>query len=220
MLQKNECYEAVITDYTSEGQGVAHVDGCAVFLPNAIAGERVRLRIEKVGKTWASGKIVEILEKSPHRVNRECPVAKLCGGCDFWHMDYAEESRLKAARVRDCLNRLAGEHLTDVPILSAPDCHGYRNKAQYPVSAQKGRAYAGFFKAGTHTVVENARCLILPEQIDRVKVAVMDYVNQNHISVYDETVHSGLLRHIYVRRGVVSGKPALPILWSSENARS
>ena len=204
MLVKNQVYEALVTDYTAEGQGVAHVEGCAVFLPNAIAGERVRLRIEKAQKTWASGKIVEILEKSPHRVNRECPVAKLCGGCDFWHMDYEEETRLKAERVRTCLNRLAGENLTEMPILAAPDCHGYRNKAQYPVSAKKGRAYAGFFRAGTHDVVENRRCLILPEETDAVKDAVMDYVNQLRVSVYDEAAHKGLLRHIYVRRGAVS----------------
>ena len=204
MLTKNQIYEAIVTDYTAEGQGVAHVEGCAVFLPNAIAGERVRLRIEKAQKTWAAGKIVEILEKSPHRVNRECPVAKLCGGCDFWHMDYEEETRLKAERVKTCLNRLAGERLTEMPILAAPDCHGYRNKAQYPVAAKKGRAYAGFFRAGTHDVVENRRCLILPEETDAVKDAVMDYVNQFRISVYDEATHKGLLRHIYVRRGAVS----------------
>ena len=206
MLTKNQIYEAIVTDYTAEGQGVAHVEGCAVFLPNAVAGERVRLRIEKAQKTWAAGKIVEILEKSPHRVNRECPVAKLCGGCDFWHMDYEEETRLKAERVKTCLNRLAGERLTEMPILAAPDCHGYRNKAQYPVAAKKGRAYAGFFRAGTHDVVENRRCLILPEETDAVKDAVMDYVNQFRISVYDEASHAGLLRHIYVRRGAVSGQ--------------
>ena len=206
MLIKNQIYETTVTDYTAEGQGVAHIDGCAVFLPNAIAGERVRVRIEKANKTWAAGKIVEILEKSPHRVNRECPVAKLCGGCDFWHMDYAEETRLKAQRVTDCLNRLAGEQLEPLPILAAPSCHGYRNKAQYPVALEKGRAYAGFFRAGTHQVVENRRCLILPEETDAVKDAVMDYVNQFRVSVYDEASHKGLLRHIYVRRGAVSGQ--------------
>ena len=206
MLIKNQIYEALITDYTAEGQGVAHIEGCAVFVPNAIAGERVRLRIEKAQKTWASGKIVEILEKSSHRRNRECPVAKLCGGCDFWHMDYAEETRLKAQRVTDCLNRLAGENLDPVPILAAPTCLGYRNKAQYPVSQKKGRAFAGFFRAGTHQVVENPRCRILPEETDAVKDAVIDYVNRFHISVYDETTHTGLLRHIYVRRGAASGQ--------------
>ena len=206
MLIKNQIYETVITDYTAEGQGVARIEGCAVFIPNAIAGERVAVRIEKAQKTWAAGKIVEILEKSPHRRNRECPVAKLCGGCDFWHMDYEEEARLKAERVRSCLNRIGGENITEVPILSAPTCYGYRNKAQYPVAAKKGRAYAGFFRAGTHDVVENRRCLILPAETDAVKDAVMDYVNQYRVSVYDEINHKGLLRHIYVRRGVVSGQ--------------
>ena len=206
MLIKNQIYEAQITDYTTEGQGIAHIEGCAVFVPNAVAGELCRIRIELVRKTWAAGKIVEILEKSPHRINRECPVAKLCGGCDFWHIDYEEETRLKAERVRACLNRLGGENLDAVPILGAPTCHGYRNKAQYPVAAKKNRAYAGFFRAGTHEVVENERCLILPEQSDLVKSTVMDYVNRNHISVYDEVAHKGLLRHIYVRRGAVSGQ--------------
>ena len=206
MLIKNQIYEATILNYTAEGQGVAKIEGCAVFIPNALVGEKCTVRIEKVQKTWASGKIVELLEKSPHRVNRECPVAKLCGGCDFWHMTYEEETRLKADRVLQALNRIGGEELTEMPILSAPTCYGYRNKAQYPVAAKKNRAYAGFFRAGTHSVVENSRCLILPEETDQVKDAVIDYVNQFRVTAYDEEAHKGLLRHIYVRRGAVSGQ--------------
>lgn len=206
MLLKNEIYETTIVDYTAEGLGVARIDGCAVFIPNAIAGERCRVRIEKVGKTWAAGKIVELLERSAHRINRACPVAKLCGGCDFHHMDYEEELRLKAQRVRSCLNRIGGEQLEDVPILGAPTCENYRNKAQYPVASKNGRVYAGFFKASTHQVVENDRCGILPEEMDRVKDAVIAYANEFRVSAYDEAAHQGLLRHIYVRRGAVSGQ--------------
>ena len=206
MLVKNQIYETEIVDYTAEGQGVAKIEGCAVFIPNALVGEKCRVRIEKAQKTWAAGKITEVLEKSPHRVNRECPVAKLCGGCDFWHMDYEEECRLKADRVRQALNRIGGESLEEIPLLSAPTCYGYRNKAQYPVSSKKNRVFAGFFRAGTHQVVENERCLILPEETDKVKELVISYVNQFHISAYDEETHKGLLRHIYVRRGAVSGQ--------------
>ena len=206
MLEKNKIYEAVICDYTAEGQGVAKVEGCAVFVPNAIVGERCNIRIEKLGKTWAAGKITEILEKSPHRIQRECPISSSCGGCDFWHMDYEEETRLKADRVRQALNRIGGESLETLPILSAPSCYGYRNKAQYPVASQKGRAFAGFFRAGTHQVVENSRCLILPEDTDAVKKIVVDYINHYRISAYDEQTQKGLLRHIYVRRGAVSGQ--------------
>ena len=206
MLTKNQIYEATIVDYTAEGQGIAKVDGCVVFIPNAIAGEVCRVRIEKAQKTWATGVLVEILQKSPHRIQRECPISSSCGGCDFWHMDYEEETRLKADRVLQALNRIGGENLTQMPILSAPTCYGYRNKAQYPVSSRKGRVFAGFFRAGTHQVVENDRCRILPDETEQVKNIVIDYVNQFGITAYDETAHKGLLRHIYVRRGAVSGQ--------------
>ena len=206
MLEKNKIYEAEIVDYTSEGQGVAKIEGCAVFIPNAIVGEKCNIRIEKAAKTWASGKIVEILERSEHRINRTCPVAKLCGGCAFHHMDYEEESRMKAERVRTCLNRIGGENLETVPILAAPTCEGYRNKAQYPVSVKRGKAIAGFFRAGSHEVIENQRCLILPEESDQIKNIVVAYANQFRMMPYDEKNHKGLLRHIYVRRGAVSGQ--------------
>ena len=204
MLNKNQVYEALVTDYTAEGQGVAKIEGCAVFIPNAIRGEKCLVRIEKAGKTWAAGKITQLLEKSPHRVNRECPVAKLCGGCDFWHMDYEEETALKQQRVLSNLNRMAGEELEDLPILAAPTCYGYRNKAIYPVGAQKGRVYAGFYRSGTHEIVENEGCRILFPEADLVKKAVIDFVNFYRISVYDEKTHKGLLRHIFVRQGAVS----------------
>ncbi len=206
MLVKNQIYEATVSDYTAQGQGIAKVEGCAVFIPNALVGEKLLVRIEKAQKTWAAGKITQILEKSPHRINRACPVAKLCGGCSFWHMDYEEETRLKADRVLQALNRIGGETLDTVPILSAPSCTGYRNKAQYPVAQNKGKAYAGFFKAGTHQVVENPGCLILPAEMDQIKDLVMDYVNQHRVTIYDETAHKGLLRHIFVRKGWVSGE--------------
>ncbi len=204
MLEKGNIYEARVADYTAQGLGIAKVEGCAVFLPNAIVGERVKLRIEHACKTWAAGKITQLLERSPHRVNRECPVAKLCGGCDFQHMDYEEECRLKADRVRQALNRIGGEHLESVPLLAAPTCHGYRNKAVYPVGNKNGRVFAGFFKAGSHQIIKNEGCMILPEAIDRVKDIVISYVNQNKVSAYDEATHKGLLRHIFVRQGAVS----------------
>ena len=206
MLVKNKIYEAEICDYTAEGQGVARVEGCVVFVPNAIVGETCLVRIEKAQKTWAAGVITQIVKKSPARVQRACPISSSCGGCDFWHMDYGEETRLKAERVRQALCRLGGETLEEVSILSAPTCYGYRNKAQYPVTRRKGQVCAGFYRAGTHQVVENSRCMILPEAADRVKDLVVEHANRYGISAYDETAGKGLLRHIYVRRGAVSGQ--------------
>ena len=204
MLTKNEIYEARIVDYTADGQGVAKIEGCAVFVANGVVGDLCKIAILKANKTWALGKITQVIEKSPHRINRECPVAKLCGGCDFWHMTYEEECRLKADRVKQNLNRLAGEDLKEIPILSAPTCYGYRNKVIFPVGNSKNKACAGFYRAGSHQIVENEGCRIGFPEADTVKKAVLDYMNQYRVSAYDEAAHKGLVRHIFVRQGAVS----------------
>jgi 23S rRNA (uracil1939-C5)-methyltransferase len=92
----------------------------------------------------------------------------------------------------------------DLPILSAPTCYGYRNKAQYPVTQRKGKAVAGFFRAGSHDIIENDRCRICPPEMDQVKDAVIAHMNYFRIPAYDEQTHKGLVRHIYVRQGQVS----------------
>ena len=206
MLKQDQIYEARISDYTDQGQGIARVEGCVVFVPGALAGERVRVKILKAKKTWAAGALVEVVERSAHRAEPKCPVAHRCGGCAFRHMDYAGETALKACRVRDCLNRIGGEDLAEVPILAAPSCEGYRNKAQYPVTEKDGRACAGFFRAGSHEVIDAQRCLLLPEQMDQVKDLVLRHMNKFRIPAYQERTHTGLVRHIYVRIGAVSGQ--------------
>ena len=206
MLKKNEIYRAAVSGFTSEGLGVCRVEGCAVFVPNAAPGEEYDLRIVHIGKNAAHGRIEKIITRSPHRVNRLCPYAKQCGGCDFWHLDYATECEIKAQRVTDALDRLGGQHLFGVSIAGASTCEGYRNKAQYPVAPGKSGPAAGFFKKGTHEVIEVARCRIQPSCADAAKDAVLDYMRQNGVSAYDETTHSGLVRHIYVRPAAATGE--------------
>ena len=206
MLVKNRIYTATIEDYTAQGQGIARVEGCAVFVPDAIAGEVCQIRITKAAKTWAAGEIVSISQVSPHRINRQCPQGKRCGGCAFPHMDYAEECRLKRERVRQALNRLAGENLAQVPLLPAPSLTAYRNKAQYPVAPGPHGPVAGFFQAGTHRVIAAPRCAILPPEMDQVRDLVVAYMARFHVSAYEEATGKGLVRHIYVRKGWVSGQ--------------
>lgn len=204
MLNKSQIYRTVIEDYTSQGQGVARVEGCAVFVPNAIRGEECDIRITKAAKTWAAGEIVQIHKVSPHRVNRSCPKGKACGGCAFQHMDYEEECRLKAERVRQAMNRLGGQSLFHVDILPAPEQKAYRNKAVYPVAMAKNRAVAGFYKEGTHEVISCPRCEILPPEMDAVRDAVTDWMDQFRVSAYDEKTGKGLVRQIFVRKGWVT----------------
>lgn len=205
-MNVHDIYTAPITGMTSDGAGVARVDGEAVFVPGAIVGEVCRFRIVNIGKTCAHGKLLKIETASPHRIVPDCPYYEKCGGCDYRHMDYEMECEVKRQRVYDALTRIGGVEPFDLAITGATETEGYRNKVQYPVQSQNGRPAAGFYAGGTHRVTPIDHCRIQPECADRARRAVLDWMEQFRIRAYDETVHSGYVRHIYLRQGAVSGQ--------------
>ena len=163
-LEKGSIYTAVIDGYSSEGLGIARVNGAVVFVPHAVRGEEIDLRITKVMKTSCAGEIVKIHNPSPERMEPECPYAGKCGGCAYRHLTYPEELWAKRQRVQDALTRIGGLELTVEEILGAKNPEHYRNKSQYPVGADGS---IGFFQARTHKVVPIRRCLIQTEAADR-----------------------------------------------------
>ena len=195
-LEKGKVYTGTVEGYSSEGLGVVRLDGAVVFVPQAVRGETVDLRITRVMKSSCAGEIVRIHVPSPERARPECPYYGRCGGCDFQHLSYPEELRAKRQRVQDALRRLGGSEVEVEEILGAADPTHYRNKSQYPVGP--GGAI-GFYRARSHEVVPVERCLIQPEVSDRTARAVGDWMRRYKISAYDETTGKGLVRHVYVR---------------------
>ena len=195
-LEKGSIYTAVIDGYSSEGLGIARVNGAVVFVPHAVRGEEIDLRITKVMKTSCAGEIVKIHNPSPERMEPECPYAGKCGGCAYRHLTYPEELWAKRQRVQDALTRIGGLDLTVEEILGAKNPEHYRNKSQYPVGADGS---IGFFQARTHKVVPIRRCLIQTEATDRTAQAVGEWMRRYKISAYDETTGKGLVRHVCVR---------------------
>ena len=195
-LEKGSVYTAVIDGYSSEGLGIARVNGAVVFVPHAVRGEEVDLRITKVMKTSCAGEIVKIHNPSPERMEPECSYAGKCGGCAYRHLTYPEELWAKRQRVQDALTRIGGLELTVEEILGAKNPEHYRNKSQYPVGADGS---IGFFQARTHKVVPIRRCLIQTEAADRTAQAVGEWMRRYKISAYDETTGKGLVRHVCVR---------------------
>ena len=195
-LEKGSVYTAVIDGYSSEGLGIARVNGAVVFVPHAVRGEEIDLRITKVMKTSCAGEIVKIHDPSPERMEPECPYAGKCGGCAYRHLTYPEELWAKRQRVQDALTRIGGLDLTVEEILGAKNPEHYRNKSQYPVGADGS---IGFFQARTHKVVPIRRCLIQTEAADRTAQAVGEWMRRYKISAYDETTGKGLVRHVCVR---------------------
>ena len=195
MLEKNKVYRARIEGYTSEGLGVARIDGQAVFVHRALRGEDCDVLLLKVLKNAAFGKVVKVYTPSPHRVEPDCPYYGKCGGCDFRHMDREEELYAKKTRVQDALRRIGGSDVQVDEILAGERLH-YRNKSQFPIAAD---GTVGFYKARSHQVIPVENCLLQKVDTNNVQLKFDRYIRLYNISCYDERTRQGLLRHLYVR---------------------
>ena len=195
MLEKNKVYRVRIEGYTSEGLGVARIDGQAVFVHRALRGEDCDVLLLKVLKNAAFGKVVKVREPSPHRVEPDCPYYGKCGGCDFRHMDREEELYAKKTRVQDALQRIGGSDVQVEEILAGERLH-YRNKSQFPIAAD---STVGFYKARSHQVIPVENCLLQKVDTNNVQLKFDRYIRLYNVSCYDERTRQGLLRHLYVR---------------------
>lgn len=207
LIEKNQNYIVEITGMTHEGQGVGRIGGLAVFVDSALEGETVELKIIKLKKTYAVGKMVNIIKPSPHRTTPFCGSYNRCGGCNLQHMDYNAQLDFKTRLVRDSLERIGG--LKDVYIHEAigmKNPYNYRNKAQYPVAFVDGRIITGFYQAHSHNVVYSKDCGIQDVLSNKVREAVGEFIEEKDISAYDELSGEGLVRHILTRVGFNTGE--------------
>ena len=206
MLNKNDIIELEITDITNEGNGVGRYNEIAVFVPMTAVGDIISCRIVKIKKTFCYGIAEKILKPSETRINEDCPVSKKCGGCSFRHFSYDEECRIKDKFIRDSFERIGKLNPEYDKFLGCENVDCYRNKAQYPVAEQDGRAVCGFYSRRSHRVVEFHNCRLQPEIFSEIVSDIMDFVNNNRIKAYDEISGKGLIRHIYLRCGEHSGE--------------
>lgn len=207
MLQKNDLIQLDVTDITNEASGVGRHGGMAVFVPGAAVGDRLEVRVVKVLKNYAYGKIERILMPSPHRIDDGCPVSRQCGGCSLRHLSYDAECRIKQNWVTEHFRRIGGLDPAVLPIQPSPAQSGYRNKAQYPIRrGPDGRVQIGFFAPRSHRVVENHFCDLQPRFFGEILELVQHFLEEYHISVYDELSHQGLVRHLFLRWGERTGQ--------------
>ena len=199
--------------------------GFAIFVKDAIVGDRVRVELTKVKKHYAFGRVTEILEASPERIKPFCPYQGACGGCAYGTLHYDAQLALKEKQVRDKLTRLGGLFAPKVmPILGMGDTDPeetpfrYRNKASMPVSTgglltKKGgiqqpihEPRVGFYRAGTHEVVDCEDCWLQSEPAMAAANALRRFMEEDHITSYDPRWAKGLMRHLIVRTAAGTGE--------------
>ena len=212
-MKKNDEVELDIIDNGMNFEGIARVNNEVVFVPGAIKNERVKARIIKANKSYSIGKIEEILVKDKSRVEPFCEVFKRCGGCSGQHICYEKQLEIKKEVVKNTLDKQKVEYneLRDVIGMGIP--LNYRNKAQYPVRRTiEGEDKIGFYAKRSHEIIENEKCYIQNEDIDKLSKEVFKLLLLKGFSGYNEIDNTGDIRHILIRRGYHTGEIMVVII--------
>ncbi|MEG1011367.1 MAG: 23S rRNA (uracil(1939)-C(5))-methyltransferase RlmD [Ruthenibacterium sp.] len=205
-LQKNEIYALTIDALSSDGNGIARVDGMAVFVPFSAIGDVLRVKIVKVCSSYAFGIIDTMITPSQDRTAPVCAIYGKCGGCCFGHISYEAELAAKQKFVADAMQRLGDIAAPVNTILPSPQPLRYRNKVQYPVTVENGTVSSGFYAGRSHRVVPCSDCALQPMVLNLIAQTACALLAQYQISIYDEAAHKGLVRHIYLRHAVTTDK--------------
>lgn len=211
-INKNDEFELEIDDIGTEGEGIAHIDGYALFIKDAIPGDVVRTKVIKAKKNYGYGRLIEIVKPSKDRVEPVCPVARQCGGCQIQHLSYDAQLAYKENKIKNCLVRLGKfpkEQIDEImePLMGMEEPYHYRNKAQFPVGRNKdGELVTGFYASRTHSIIPATNCAIQDKRNEEILNTVLVFMKEFGIEPYDEVTHTGLVRHILTRVGYHTGE--------------
>ena len=219
MLSKNKEYVVDIVDIGQGGVGIGKYEGFTVFVEGGLIQDKVKVRINKSKKNYAVGDIVEILEKSPFRVDRICSDdLKDCGGCQIQELDYNKQLELKTNEVKQVISRIG--KLENVEIhetigMQSP-CR-YRNKAQFPIQNINGSTAIGFYRKKSHDVIPTDMCVIQHDINDKIIKIIKTYIQAYNVSIYNETTHTGVLRHLVTKVGFTTNEVMVVLVANGTN---
>ncbi|WP_283687955.1 23S rRNA (uracil(1939)-C(5))-methyltransferase RlmD [Clostridium perfringens] len=221
MVEKNKEYIFDIISQGYEGEGIAKIDNkYPIFIEGALKGEKVKVRIVKVNKNFAYGKLMEVLEASEERVNPPCAIYKRCGGCKLQHASYKAQLDFKWDRVKDCVSKIGK---LDPSIVKYPlgmeEPWRYRNKVQLPIGLINGEVKIGFFAPRSHDIIDMESCLIQDEIGDKVVKLTREWIEKFNIRPYNvdgEYDEKGIVRHIMIRRGFTTNEVMVVLVTNGE----
>ena len=205
-LVPKQTVEVTVTGLGSTGEGVGKINGFTVFAHGGLPGETVKVKLDSVKKTYAVGRVVDILKPSADRCEPVCPIYEECGGCQLQHLNYDAQLKIKTQQVRDALTRIGHlKHVDVLPTLRATEPTFYRNKMQFPVAVNEGKLKIGCFAAATHRVVNVDNCFIQKEKNNQIIGVVREWMQKYRIPAYNEDKGTGIVRHVMGRVGVHTG---------------
>ena len=205
-MQIGDILTVDITSVGMDGEGVARVDGVVVFVPATLVGEKAKVEIISVKKSFCFAKVIKLLVASPNRVTPLCKICFKCGGCEMLHIDYQKQLEIKRLHVKNCLEKECKREFAVDETVASPKQVGYRNKIQVPIAYQDGKLVGGYFALNSHKVIpfckqgESGSCLLNSDGMQDILDVFLDFMSSQEITPYDENTHSGLVRHLVIRK--------------------
>ena len=199
-MRKNDLLSLRAENLGAEMEGICRHEGMTVFVPGLLPGEEAPVRIVKVEKRYAFGKLESLpVLSSPYRQNPDCSAYPQCGGCTARHMSYISSLDAKRQHVVDCFERIG--HLTvNVPSVMGMDHpFAYRNKTALPIGGTVDSPQLGFYAPRSHRLIPTLSCPNAMPPSEEIAKAVRLWMEEYRISPYNETSHHGLLRHLVIR---------------------
>ena len=201
MLAIGDKINLTIDTLSSDGQGIAHYNGMAVFVPSALPGENVSACITKVTSSYAIAQAESIENFSSDRQKAECPAYGLCGGCDLMHIDYAAQLEFKRQQVKNALERIGGFRGIEVnPVIGMDDPWNYRNKAVFSFARSHNKVVFGCIERRSHNVIPVPECLIQFPESTEIMNTITDWADKFRVPPYDVRTRKGILRHAVLRK--------------------
>ncbi len=199
-VEVGQIIENKIVDISFDGKAVLKQDNLTIFTDSGVIGDVVKVEIEKLKKSYVLAKTIEIVEKSPHRIESRCEYSNVCGGCQFQDFNYDEELKLKKSKVRNDLERIG--KIQDYKLydtIGAEELDHYRNNIQMPIMKSKGKAVIGYFEKASHRIVDIDKCLIQEEIAGEIIKSLKEFIEEENVSCYNRRDNKGLLRHVIIR---------------------
>lgn len=217
MIKKNDVFTCVIEDLGSTGEGIARIDNFVIFIDGALIGEKCKIKILKSKKNYGYGKIIDILEPSENRVIPRCNVYSKCGGCNLQHLNYEGQLKYKEDKLKSCLEKIGGFKNIKIDNIVSSNNYNYRNKSQFPIRKIDDKAQIGFYAKNSHRLIPCIDCSIQNEINKEINNVLLEYLDSNNISCYDEITQKGILRHIVIRVGTKTKEIMVCLVINSSN---
>lgn len=207
--------DVAITDMSSEGLGIARMEGKVIFTEKAVPGDVVDIEVRKSKKSYAEGVIAALKIPSNLRKAATCSHFGICGGCKWQHISYAQQLKFKKKIVADALERIGKVEFPEMPdVLGCKDNFYYRNKLEFAFTDRRWlteeevksgatfdhRNALGFHVPGSFSgVIDVEKCYLQEEPSNEIRLAVKEFALQNGYTFFDLKSQQGLLRNMMIR---------------------